>query len=367
MTIAPETSLQFTVERSASPRSALDRARILQAPGFGLVFTDHMVTATWTPDAGWHDATLRAYAPLLMDPATAVLHYGQSVFEGLKAYRHADGSIHTFRPDANGRRFARSAARLALPKLAVGDFVAAADLLVSTDREWVPAGGESSLYLRPFMFVSESFLGVRPARHVTFAVIASPAGSYFTKGLAPVSIWLSEDYTRAAPGGTGEAKCAGNYAASLLAQQEAIANGCDQVVFLDAVERRWVEELGGMNIYFVFEDGSIVTPTLSGTILRGITRDSLLTLAAEAGHQVTERRISVEEWRTGVASGRITEVFACGTAAVITPVGRLAWRGGEVALGDGAAGPVAAGLRRTLLDLQYGRTADTHGWLHRIT
>ena len=367
MTIAPETTLQFTVERSATPRSALERSRILASPGFGVTFTDHMVTVVWTPDEGWHEATVRAYGPLLMDPATAVLHYGQSVFEGLKAYRHADGSIHTFRPEANGRRFARSAARLALPKLAVDDFVAAVDLLVSTDREWVPAGGESSLYLRPFMFASEAFLGVRPARHVTFAVICSPAGNYFPNGIAPVSIWLSEDYTRAAPGGTGEAKCGGNYAASLIAQQEAIANGCDQVVFLDAVERRWVEELGGMNIYFVFDDGSLVTPELSGTILEGITRDSVLTLAAEAGHKVTERRVNVEEWRSGVTSGRITEVFACGTAAVITPVGRLAWRGGEVAMGDGAAGRVAAGLRQSLLDLQYGRAADTHGWLHAIT
>jgi branched-chain amino acid aminotransferase len=367
MTIAPETSLQFTVERSASPRPAAERGRILAAPGFGQVFTDHMVTVLWTPERGWHEARLHAYGPWPVDPATAVLHYGQSVFEGLKAYRHADGSIHTFRPDANGRRFARSAARLALPQLAVDDFVAAVDLLVSTDREWVPSGGESSLYLRPFMFASESFLGVRPARRVTFAVISSPVGSYFPKGIAPVSIWLSQDYTRAAPGGTGEAKCAGNYAASLIAQQEAIANGCDQVVFLDAVERRWVEELGGMNIFFVFDDGSIITPELSGTILEGITRDSVLTLAAEAGHKVAERRIDIEQWRSGVSSGRITEVFACGTAAVITPVGRLAWRGGQVAMGDGAAGPVAAGLRRTLLDLQYGRVADTHGWLHPIT
>jgi len=366
MTMAPTTSLQFTALRSAAPRSALERAQILKSPGFGQVFTDHMVTVVWTPEAGWHDATLKAYGPLQLDPATAVLHYGQSIFEGLKAYRHADGSIHTFRPDANGRRFARSAARLALPKLLVEDFVTAVDLLVSTDREWVPDGGESSLYLRPFMFASESFLGVRPARHVTFAVISSPAGSYFPNGIAPVSIWLSEDYTRAAPGGTGEAKCAGNYAASLIAQQEAIANGCEQVVFLDAVERRWVEELGGMNIFFVFDDGSIVTPELSGTILEGITRDSVLTLAAEAGHKVAERRVDVQEWRSGVASGRITEVFACGTAAVITPVGRLAWWGGEVLMGDGAAGPVAAGLRRSLLDLQYGRATDTHNWLHAI-
>jgi branched-chain amino acid aminotransferase len=361
-----EPALRFTVERSASPLPAADRAEVLAAPGFCQVFTDHMVTALWTPDDGWHDARLRPYGPFSIDPAMATLHYAQAIFEGYKAYRHADGSVVTFRPEANGRRMQRSAARMALPELAVDDFVAAGDLLVSTDREWVPTGGESALYLRPFMFASEAFLGVRPAREVTFAVIASPAGSYFPGGLAPVSIWLSEDYIRAAPGGTGAAKTAGNYAASLVAQQEASANGCDQVAFLDAVERRWVEELGGMNLYFVFDDGSIVTPELSGTILEGITRDSILTLAGELGHKVEERRIDIEEWRTAVAAGRLTEVFACGTAAVITSVGRLAWRGGELTMGDGDIGPVAADIRSALLDIQYGRGPDPHGWLHPV-
>jgi len=244
--------------------------------------------------------------------------------------------------------------------------VDAIELLVRTDAEWVPSGGEASLYLRPFMFASEVFLGVRPANEVTFCVIASPVGAYFASGVQPISIWLSRAYTRAAPGGTGAAKCAGNYAASLIAQQEALENGCDQVCFLDAVDRRWVEELGGMNLYFVHADGSIVTPELTGTILEGVTRASILELAADLGHKVEERRVGIDEWRDGVASGEITEVFACGTAAVITPLGRLAWDGGELAISD-EPGEVTRRLRAALLDIQYGRTEDNHGWLHRIT
>jgi branched-chain amino acid aminotransferase len=359
-------SLEFRRELTDSPTPVEQREAILAQPGFGIYFTDHMITATWTPAVGWHDAVLRPYGPLQLDPATAVLHYAQEIFEGLKAYRHPDGSIWTFRPEANARRFQRSAHRMALPELSVDDFVAALDLLVQTDREWVPSGGEKSLYLRPFMFASEVFLGVRPAKEVTFAVIASPAASYFAAGVKPVSIWVSEEYTRAAQGGTGAAKCGGNYAASLIAQQEAADNGCDQVVFLDAVERRWVEELGGMNLYFVYDDGLIITPELTGTILEGVTRESIITLATGLGHKVEERRIDIAEWRDGVASGRIAEVFACGTAAVVTPVGLLKWRGGSLQIGNGAAGPVTTRIRHHLLDIQYGRAEDTHGWLHRV-
>ncbi len=363
---AAQPSLSFEF-RPASPLTPVRRREeILAAPGFGKFFTDHMVTATWTPQLGWHDAAVVGYGPISLDPAAAVLHYAQEIFEGLKAYRHADGSIWTFRPEANAARFARSAARLALPELPEGDFVAAIQALIDADRDWVPAGGEASLYLRPFMFASEAFLGVRAAREVTFCLIASPAGSYFTKGLAPVSIWLSQDYSRAAPGGTGAAKCGGNYAASLLAQQEASAHGCDQVCFLDVVERRWLEELGGMNLFFVHADGSLVTPELTGTILEGVTRSSILELAAERGHKVRETRVSVEDWRTGVATGEITEVFACGTAAVVTPVGRLAWRGGELITTEDSAGPVTTEIRRALLDIQYGRAADSHGWLRQV-
>jgi branched-chain amino acid aminotransferase len=353
--------------RPATATPADEREATLANPGFGTRFTDHMVTATWTPDAGWHDAALRAYAPLSMDPASAVLHYAQAIFEGLKAYRHADGSIWAFRPEANAVRFQASARRLALPTLDADDFVAAIDAIVTADADWVPSAPETSLYLRPFMFASEAFLGVRPANQVTFCLIASPAGPYFATGVAGVSIWLSTDYSRAAPGGTGAAKCAGNYAASLLAQQQATAHGCQQVVFLDAVERTWVEELGGMNLFFVHADGTLVTPELTGTILEGITRSSILTLAAEQGMDVVERKVSIEEWQSGARSGEIREVFACGTAAVVTPVGRLAWDGGELTVGDGQPGPVTLGLRAALVDLQYGRVDDRHGWMHRIT
>jgi branched-chain amino acid aminotransferase len=358
--------LDLAIELNSTPRNAEERAALLTEPGFGRVFTDHMATAEWTADGGWSDPRVTAYGPLTLDPATSFLHYGQAIFEGFKAYRHPDGSIHTFRPEANAARFERSAARLALPALPADWFVGLADELIRTDREWVPSGGESSLYLRPFMIGTEVGLGVRPSNRATFVLIASPSGSYFASGLKPVTIWLSEEYVRAAPGGTGSAKCAGNYAASLVAQQEAIANGCDQVAFVDAVERRWVEELGGMNLFFVREDGSIFTPELTGTILEGVTRDAILTLAGELGSKVEERRVDVDEWREGVRDGSIAEVFACGTAAVVTPVATLRWRGGEVTAGDGGTGQVTQRIREALLDVQMGRAGDAHGWLHRV-
>lgn len=359
-------SFRFDHQLSASSASDERRAEILANPGFGKFFTDHMISVTWTPDGGWHDGVLRAYGPLQLDPATAVLHYAQEIFEGLKVYRHGDGSIVTFRPDANAARFQRSARRMALPDLPVEVFLASLRELVGVDRDWVPSGEGQSLYLRPFMYASEVFLGVRPAHQVTYVVIASPAASYFAGGVKPVSIWLSEEYTRAAFGGTGAAKCGGNYAASLLPQQEAIDNGCDQVVFIDALERRWIEELGGMNLFFVYDDGTIVTPELTGTILEGITRDSIITLANDRGYKVDERRIDLDEWRSGVASGRITEVFACGTAAVVTPVGSLKWRGGELVMTESEAGPVTSQLRETLLGIQYGTAEDRHGWMRRL-
>ena len=362
-----ESSLDITVSPATSPIPEDRLTEILAAPGFGQHFTDHMFVAEWTPERGWHDARVTAYGPLTLDPATAVLHYAQEIFEGLKAYRHDDGSVWTFRPEENGARMARSARRMALPELPVADFVASVDALVRADERWVPGpAGEKSLYLRPFMFASEAFLGVRPARHVSYLVIASPAGAYFAKGPKPVSIWLSEEYSRAGVGGTGAAKTGGNYASSLAAQQEAIAHGCEQVAFLDTVERRYVEELGGMNLYFVHDDGTVVTPELSGTILEGITRSSILELCGKLGHRVEERKVSVDEWREGVRSGRITEVFACGTAAVVTPVGTLKWRDGEVGHDTDEAGPVTSRVRQTLVDIQYGRAEDTFGWMHRV-
>lgn len=358
-------TLQFSHHPNPAPVDAQRRAQIMENPGFGRYFTDHMVTATWTPANGWHDGKVEPYGPISLDPAAAVLHYAQEIFEGLKAYRHPDGSVWAFRPEANGERLNRSAKRLALPALPVEDFLHAVDTLVQTDLEWVPGGQEQSLYLRPFMFASEVFLGVRPAQEVRFLVIGSPVGAYFSGGIKPVSIWLSTQYTRAAPGGTGAAKCGGNYASSLAPMVEAQEHGCEQVCFLDANEQKWVEELGGMNLYFVFRDGRLVTPEL-GTILEGVTRGSIMTLAKERGLDVEERRISIDEWRDGVASGEITEVFACGTAAVITPVGRLVWEGGE--LGDASAptGEVTMGIRQALVDIQYGRAEDKYSWMRRL-
>ena len=359
--------MEISTTLSTTPVDDARLAEILANPGFGTHFTDHMVTVEWTPGDGWYGARVTPYGPLLVDPATAVLHYAQETFEGMKAYRHDDGSVWTFRPEENAQRMVRSSHRLALPVLDPDDFVAAVDALVGVDTRWVPdAAGEKSLYLRPFMFASEVFLGVRPARHVTFMVIASPAGSYFPGGVKPISLWLTETYTRAGRGGMGAAKTGGNYASSLVAQQEATAQGCDQVVFLDAQEGRYVEELGGMNLYFVHDDGTVVTPA-TGTILDGITRSAIIELAGKMGHSVVERRLAVDEWREGVESGRITEVFACGTAAVVTPVGGLAWDGGRVGSPSGdAGGPLTMKIRQALVDIQYGRAEDTFGWMHRV-
>jgi len=350
-------------------RSDAERAAILASPGFGRVFTDHMVAISWDEESGWHDAELVPYGPLEIDPATNFIHYGQSIFEGLKAYRHSDGSIRTFRPSENARRFQRSAHRLAMPELPEQLFLASIEALVDVDRDWVPDDMEKSLYLRPFMFSTEVGLGVRPANEYLFLLIASPAGAYFPQGVKPVSVWLSKEYVRAAPGGTGEAKCAGNYAASLIAQAQAAREGCDQVVWLDAVERRWVEEMGGMNLCFVYGTGAearLVTPALTGTLLPGVTRASLLSVAVDLGFRAEEGRINIDDWRAGNASGEITEVFACGTAAVVTPVGSVKSSDASWTVGDGEPGPITMALRDALLDIQTGRAPDTHGWMHTL-
>jgi branched-chain amino acid aminotransferase len=357
------TAAGLPVHRNPHARTPDQRAALLADPGFGAHFTDHMVAIRWTAQAGWHDAAVVPYAPLTLDPATNFIHYGQSIFEGLKAYQHADGSIVTFRPEANAARFQRSARRLAMAELPAELFLQSIDALLAVDGAYVPADREKSLYLRPFQFSTEVGLGVRPANEYLYLLIASPAAAYFRNGVQPVSVWLCEDYVRAAPGGTGEAKCAGNYAASLIAQAEAIEHGCDQVVWLDAAEHRWVEEMGGMNLYFVHRSGQVLTPALTGSLLPGITRDSLLTMAADLGHEVVEGRISTDDWRAGCESGEITEVFACGTAAVITPVGSVRGRTGQWSVGDGTAGPVTLRLRDALLDIQTGAAADPHGWL----
>jgi len=361
--------MTIALKPTTQPLADAQRQAVLADPGFGRHFTDHMVTIEWTEGRGWHDAQLVPYGPLQLDPATMALHYGQEIFEGLKAYARTDGSIGTFRPEMNARRFQRSAARLAMPELPEELFLEAITALVQQDRAWVPTDPEMSLYLRPFMFSVEVGLGVKPANSYLFLLIASPAGAYFPGGVKPVSVWLSSEYVRAAPGGTGEAKCAGNYAASLIAQAQASAEGCDQVVWLDATERRWIEEMGGMNLYFVYGEGDnarLVTPALTGALLPGITRDSLLTVATDLGITAAEDRISVEQWQQGNSDGSISEVFACGTAAVITPVGQVKSASASWTVGDGQPGPITRRLRQHLLDLQHGRIADNHGWMHQL-
>lgn len=372
MTTTKGPARPWSIPVTVNPNAASDaeRERILADPGFAKHPTDHMVHARWTTDEGWHGAELIPYAPLTFDPSTNFLHYGQSIFEGLKAYRHADGRVVTFRPQRNAQRFAASARRLAMAELPEELFLASIEALVAQDAAWVSHDSEKSLYLRPFMLGTEIGLGVRPSATYDFYLFAAPAGAYFPRGVKPVSVWVSDDYVRAAPGGTGEAKCAGNYAASLIAQAEAAQHGCDQVVWLDAVERRWIEEMGGMNLMFVFgsgDDARILTPRLTGTLLPGITRDSLLTVAADLGIRAEEGQISLDEWREGAASGVITEAFACGTAAVITPVGEVKTRGqGHWTMSGGASGPVTMRLRQALLDIQTGVAPDRHNWLHGI-
>ncbi|WP_207454793.1 branched-chain amino acid aminotransferase [Desertivibrio insolitus] len=354
--------LTFSHTPSPAARAEAEREAILANPGFGKHFTDHMVQIEWTLEGGWHDAAVVPYGPLSLDPAASVLHYAQEIFEGLKAYRHADGSIWSFRPEANGARLQRSARRMALPELSVEDFVESLKQLIRVDGEWVPSAPDTSLYLRPFMIATEVFLGVRAAQKVGYYVIASPAGSYFAGGVKPVKIWLSTNYNRAGKGGTGAAKTGGNYAASLLPQAEAYEQGCDQVLFLSD---GFLEELGGMNIVLVKKDGTLLTPA-SESILEGITRDSVLQLAEDRGHRVERRPISLQEWREGAASGDIVEAFACGTAAVITPIALLKGEDFEIGSADAEAGELTMSLRKELTDIQYGRIADPHGWMTRL-
>lgn len=351
------------------PLSDAERQQRMQGLGFGQVFTEHMVVIPYEEGSGWGRGALQPYGPLTLDPATSVLHYGQAIFEGFKAYAQPDGGVRTFRSERNAMRFAQSAQRLAMPELPVERFLEAADALIRQDRAWVPSRPGESLYLRPFMIGTDAQLGVRPSRRYLFVLIASPSGSYFPSGVKPVTVWLSEEYVRACPGGTGAAKFAGNYAASLLAQQNAKAQGCDQVVWLDAIHRKYVEEMGGMNIMFAYEERgrtTLVTPELTGTLLPGVTRESLLQLGRDFGWGAEERKVSVDDWEADVRSGRMTEAFACGTAAVITPIGRVKSAHGEYKIRDGETGPVAARLRKALLDIQHGAAPDPHGWMRAV-
>ncbi|MCC7599210.1 MULTISPECIES: branched-chain amino acid aminotransferase [Janthinobacterium] len=358
----------LVVTPSAHPLSDAERAARMVNPAFGRIFTDHMVVIPYR-DGKWQQGELKAYGPLMLDPSASSLHYGQAIFEGYKAFAQPDGSIKTFRPEQNAERFNRSAARLAMPAIPVELFLEAGDALIAQDRNWVPKNTGESLYMRPLMIATDPYLGVRPSEEYLFVLFASPAGAYFPKGVKPVTVWISEDFVRAAPGGTGEAKCAGNYAASLMAQSQAQEKGCDQVVWLDAVHREFIEEMGGMNLFFVYKDGekvTVVTPELTGTLLPGITRRSLLEMAKDLGYATEERKLSVQQWRDDIASGRMTEVFACGTAAVITPVGVAKANGFEMTINNNENGAVTLALREALLGLQHGTAPDTHGWMHKV-
>jgi branched-chain amino acid aminotransferase len=362
----PNAPIGFVIEPHAAPIPVAERDTLLVDPGFGRVFTDHMVTIRYNEADGWHDAKIVARAPFQMDSASAVLHYAQEIFEGLKAYRLPDGGAALFRPQANAARFRASAERMAMVPLPDDLFIESVRAIVRQEAAWIPDIDGGALYLRPFMIASEVFLGVKPSTEYLYAVIASSVGAYF-KGDAPaITLWVSQDYTRAAPGGTGAAKCGGNYASSLIAQAEATRQGCDQVLFLDAVERRWIEELGGMNIFFVMNDGSLVTPPLTGTILPGITRDSLLTLARDMGLTVREEPYAIDQCRADAASGRLCEAFACGTAAVVTPIGTMKLKDGAIQIGGGGPGQTTMRLRQALIDIQRGVAPDPHGWLERV-
>lgn len=365
----PSPKLELEIHPTPQPLSDEERARRMQNLGFGTLFTEHMISIQYVEGKGWTRGQLKPYGRITLDPAASVLHYGQAIFEGFKAYSQPDGSIKTFRPEANARRFNSSARRLAMPEMPVEMFVGAVDALIRQDRAWVPTPVGESLYIRPLMFATEAALGVRSSREYDFLVIASPSGAYFPQGVKPVTVWISEDFVRAAPGGTGAAKFAGNYAASLLAQMNAVSEGCAQVVWLDAVHRRYVEEMGGMNIFFVYDDGKrpvLVTPELTGTLLPGVTRDSILQLARDFGYGAEERKVTVDEWRSAVREGRMTEAFACGTAAVITPIGAVKSREGGFTIHNNETGPIAARLREALLNIQHGLAPDTHGWMHRV-
>ncbi|MGB1882927.1 MAG: branched-chain amino acid aminotransferase [Gammaproteobacteria bacterium] len=334
--------------------------------GFGRIFTDRMFSQRYHADRGWYDATIGAYQPITLDPATTVYHNGQMIFDGTKAYRRADGDINLFRPELNAERFNLSAERMGMPTVDAESHVQAMERLVQLEHRWVPDRPGTALYIRPVMIAIEKTLEVRASREYLHYIIVTPVAPYFAEGFAPVSVYVSDDFVRAVRGGTGEAKTPGNYAGSIAATEIAIKKGYQQVLWLDGVERKYIDEVGAMNIAFVFDNKHIVTPELSGAILRGITRRSLLSLAPDLGYTVEERRIAMDEVLAGLSSGAITEIFGMGTGAVIAPVGRMQVNGEELVIRDGTPGPVATRLYSELTALQYGERDDPYHWTHHI-
>lgn len=332
------------------------------ALGFGTHFTDYMFNMDYNPEKGWHNPRIEPYSPMQLDPSTMVLHYGQAIFEGLKAYRTSSGSIQLFRPKDNFSRFSRSASRLCMPPFDEDLILDALVKLLNIEKDWVPAAPGTSLYIRPTIIATDPYLGLRSSHSYRFFIILSPVGAYYPEGFDPVKIWVTTEYVRAVRGGVGEAKTAGNYAASLYATNLANKEGYTQVMWLDGVHLKYIEEVGSMNIFFQIED-EIITPALNGSILAGITRDSVIKLSKSWGKNVVERRISIDDIYQAHATGDLKEVFGSGTAAVISPVGKIKYNGREILIGDGGVGPYAAKLFKQLMDIQYGRTEDPFNWV----
>lgn len=332
---------------------------------FGRIFTDRMLLVEWKAGQGWVDARVEPYAPFSLDPACLVFHYAQEIFEGLKAYKWQDGTIALFRPEMNARRFNLSAERLCMPEVPEELFLKGIEELVRLEKEWVPGSAGTSLYIRPTMIAVEPVLGVKPSDHYYFYVILSPVGAYYASGFNPVKIMVEDKFVRAVPGGTGEAKTGGNYASSLKAGLEAKKKGFDQVLWLDGVHRRFIEEVGAMNMLFAYGN-RVVTAPLTGSILNGVTRDSVLKLAGTLGFSVEERQIDINDLVADIRAGKVTEAFGSGTAAVITPVGHLSYKGELYQVGDGGVGRLTQKLYDTLTGIQYGRIEDTFGWIKKI-
>lgn len=330
--------------------------------GFCKYFTDRMFTMDFTEEDGWGNPQIKSLQPFSIEPSSLVLHYAQEIFEGLKAFKGKDGVIRFFRPEMNAKRFNRSADRLCMPHFLENDFLESINSLVSLEQRWVPDSKGAALYVRPFMFATDSTLGVRASSNYTYCIILSPVGPYYQEGFNPVSLYVSDEFTRAAKGGLGEAKTGANYAASLLAGRNARKKGCAQVLWLDGAEHRYIEEVGAMNIFFVFNGNHLVTPKLNGSILAGVTRDSVLKLAPMLGLKAEERQISIDEVIGGIATGSITEVFGTGTAASISPVGNLQYHGNDYVVNGRKVGAVSQQLYDTLLSIQYGEVKDSFGW-----
>lgn len=354
---------RFDFSENPVPASEEEYAAAMEALDFGEQFTDHMALMSWNPTDGWHDGEVTGFANLSLSPAAGVLHYSQEIFEGMKAFRWADGSVWVFRPGFNAARFNQSARRMEMPELPLEDFLGSLVGLVRADEKWVPSTPDASLYLRPFMIADEAFLGVRPAEEYLYAVIASPVGPYFKAGLAPVSIYVSDQYHRAAPGGTGGVKTGGNYSGSMLPQRIAAEEGYEQVCYLDAATNKNLEELGGMNLFVVRKDGTALTPRLTGTILEGGTRAAVIQLLRDRGVEVLEQDIPIEQLTEDIKNGEVTEMFACGTAALVVPIGRLGGNGFDLSLTESETAEM---IYADLSGIQRGTAEDRHGWMYRI-